>query len=143
MMDSRQGAFRLTTTLRAAFKRPITGKHCGSVCLNCRLTDITPSCCAPCSSPGVAFSGDHRAAYLPDNTEGLLLLKRLEYAFSRGLSFSVGTSITRNKADVVTWSSIHHRTSPSGGAFSFPDPNYFHNCNEELDALGVPPADAL
>ena len=41
--------------------------------------------------------------------------------------------------------SVHHKTSPTGGvrAFGYPDPNYFVNCNEELDALNVPSAIAL
>ena len=34
---------------------------------------------------------------------------------------------------------LHHKTSPSGGiqAHEFPDPDYFKNCNAELDGLGV------
>ena len=42
-------------------------------------------------------------------------------------------------------SSIHHKTSPSGGTQShgFPDPEYFRNCNGELDGVSVPSARAL
>ena len=42
-------------------------------------------------------------------------------------------------------SSIHHKTSPSGGTQShgFPDPEYFRNCNGELDGVSVPSAHAL
>ncbi|GKY93858.1 E3 ubiquitin-protein ligase dtx3l [Mayamaea pseudoterrestris] len=96
-------------------------------------------------NPGVAFQGTTRTAYLPDTTEGLLLLKRLEYAFNHGLTFTVGTSVTQGTPNVVTWTSIHHKTSPTGGtaSYGFPDDGYFFNCNEELDNLGVPSADLL
>lgn len=74
------------------------------------------------------------------NTDGQELLKRLKYAFLHGLTFTVGTSITTGAKNQCTWASIHHKTSPSGGvqAHGFPDPNYFKNCNAELDGLGVP-----
>ncbi|GKY93856.1 E3 ubiquitin-protein ligase dtx3l [Mayamaea pseudoterrestris] len=92
------------------------------------------------ASPGVAFEGTRRTAFLPDNIEGQLLLKRLEYAFLHGLTFTVGTSLTTGKTNSIVWASIHHKTAPLGGSFGFPDPNYFWNCNEELDHLGVPSA---
>ena len=61
------------------------------------------------------------------------------------LTFTVGRSITTGKDNQCTWASIHHKTSRTGGvqAHGFPDPNYFSNCNAELDALGVPRADSL
>jgi deltex-like protein len=90
------------------------------------------------SNPGVPFQGDCRTAYLPDTTEGRLLLKRLEYAFLHGLTFNVGTSLSSGHSNVVTWGSIHHKTSPLGGAYSFPDLSFFVNCNEELDVCSVP-----
>lgn len=89
---------------------------------------------------GKPFSGDRRTAYLPDNDDGLYLLKRLKYAFHHGLTFCIGTSLTSNKSGVITWASIHHKTSPRRGTHGWPDPNYFINCNTELDALGVPKA---
>ncbi|GKY93927.1 E3 ubiquitin-protein ligase dtx3l [Mayamaea pseudoterrestris] len=91
-------------------------------------------------NPGVSFRGTTRTAYLPYNSEGLELLKRLKYAFAHGLTFRVGTSLTTGKTNRVVWSSIHHKTSRSGGPHGYPDPGYFYNCNEELDALGVPRA---
>ena len=86
-----------------------------------------------------------RVAYLPDTVEGNSLLKRLTYAFVHGLTFVVGVSLTTGRANSVTWASIHHKTSPTGGVQShgFPDPNFFTNCNDELDALNVPPANDL
>ena len=88
-------------------------------------------------NPGLQYLGKSDTAYLPDNKEGRMLLERLKYAFTRGLTFVVGTSATTGQNNVVTWSSIHHKTSPTGGAHGFPDPNYIDNCNEELDNLGV------
>ena len=73
-----------------------------------------------------------------DNDEGRKLLERLKYAFSRGLTFVVGTSMPTGATNVVTWATIHHKTSPNSGPHGFPDPSYFANCNSELDNAGVP-----
>ena len=93
-------------------------------------------------NPGVLYLGTERTAYLPKNDKGESLLKRLKYAWKRGLTFTVGTSLTTGKANSITWSSIHHKTSPYGGVnyHGFPDAGYFINCNAELDSLGVPKA---
>ena len=93
---------------------------------------------------GKTFSGTTRNAYVPDNDEGRRLVKRLRYAFRRGLTFCLGNSLTTGR-DGVCWASIHHKTSTSGGTsrHGWPDPNFFNNCNGELDALGVPPAKDL
>jgi deltex-like protein len=90
--------------------------------------------------PGQRHSGKFASAYLPNNSDGQNLLKRLKYSFLHGLSFTIGTSMTTGLADQCTWASIHHKTSPSGGAriHGFPDPDYFDNCNGELDDLCVP-----
>mmetsp|Transcript_12094 Transcript_12094/g.25764 ORF Transcript_12094/g.25764 Transcript_12094/m.25764 type:complete len:598 (-) Transcript_12094:420-2213(-) len=95
--------------------------------------------------PNKFHGGKYVVAYLPNSMEGRDLLKRLKYAFLHGLSFTIGTSITTGLTDQCTWTSIHHKTSPSGGtrAYGYPDPNYFENCNGELDGLGVPSAQEL
>lgn len=94
-------------------------------------------------NPGAKFGYTRRKAYLPDNTEGKRLLSRLKYAFMRGLIFSVGTSQTTGKASSVVWSTICHKTSLDGGTFGFPDTGFIFNCNDSLDALGVPDAASL
>jgi deltex-like protein len=94
-------------------------------------------------NPGQKYQGTVRTAYLPNNYEGKKLLKRLKYAWSRGLTFTIGTSLTSGRKNQIVWSSIHHKTSLRGGMHGFPDPNYFWNCNEDLDALQVPPADSF
>ena len=92
-------------------------------------------------NPGQPYSGTSRIAYLPHNESGRKLLARLKYAFTHGLTFRVGTSISTGRPNQVTWTSIHHKTSVGRGEHGFPDPKYFDNCNESLDALSVPKAE--
>ncbi len=92
---------------------------------------------------GHSFQGATRCAYVPDCDDGRRLVKRLKYAFMRGLTFTVGTSLSTGQANTVTWASIHHKTSMNGTVHGFPDAGYFINCNEELDNLGVPKAECL
>ena len=93
-------------------------------------------------NPGKKYPATTRTAFLPNNQEGRQLLTRLKYAWMHGLNFTIGTSLTTGQRDSVVWSSIHHKTSLNGGAYGFPDPKYLLNCNDDLTALGVPPADA-
>mmetsp|Transcript_7113 Transcript_7113/g.12892 ORF Transcript_7113/g.12892 Transcript_7113/m.12892 type:complete len:594 (-) Transcript_7113:215-1996(-) len=95
--------------------------------------------------PGRRHGGKRANAYLPNNVYGKNLLKRLTYSWLQGLSFTVGTSFTTGIADQCTWASVHHKTSTHGGAqgHGYPDPDYFGNCNRELDSLGVPSAQEL
>ena len=96
-------------------------------------------------NPGNHYNGDYREAYLPDNEEGKALLIRLKYAWLKGLTFLIGTSMTTGVENSITWSSIHHKTSMNAGAMyhGFPDDSYFRNCNFELDALGIPTANQI
>jgi len=94
-------------------------------------------------NPGMLHGSAGRIAYLPDDDQGKQLLKRLKYAFSCGLTFTVGTSLTTGVENSVTWSSIHHKTSLVSGTHGYPDASYFFNANEELDALDVPSTDDL
>lgn len=96
-------------------------------------------------NPGCLHYGKNATAYLPNNADGQNILKRLKYAFLHGLTFTVGTSATTGLDNNCTWASIHHKTALSGGAsrHGFPDPSYFSNCKEDLDALGVPSAAML
>ena len=96
-------------------------------------------------NPGMRHGEKNANAYLPNNTAGQELLKRLKYSFKHGLTFTVGTSITTGMTNQCTWATIHHKTSTSGGTKShgYPDPYYIQNCNEDLDALSVPSASLL
>jgi len=113
----------------------------GSIVINYSIPHATQKLYHP--SPGQGHGSANRVAYLPHNKDGLDLLKRLRFAFAHGLTFSIGTSLTTGKANAVTWSSIPHKTSPGKGLHGFPDPNYFANCNQELDVVNVPAADDL
>jgi len=90
---------------------------------------------------GVMFSGTSRPAYIPDTKEGRRLLRRLMYAFLRGLTFRVGTSLTSGRPNSVTWA-IHHKTITGQGPHGYPDTSYFDNCNDDLNAYGVPSIDS-
>jgi deltex-like protein len=92
-------------------------------------------------NPGHPYDSTSRTAYLPNNVQGRALLTRLKYAWMHGLTFGIGTSLTTGQSNVVIWSSIHHKTSISGHAHGFPDPQYMDRCNADLDALHVPNAD--
>lgn len=94
-------------------------------------------------NPGVPYDGTIRIAYLPDTDEGRALVKRLQYAFVHGLTFTVGTSLSTGQHNRIVWASIHHKTSTASGPHGFPDLGYFFNVNEELDTLHVPSADRL
>lgn len=67
------------------------------------------------SMNGVYFHGTNREAYLPGNNEGIEVLSLLVEAFSRKLTFKIGTSITTGATNVTVWQGIHHKTSPIGG----------------------------
>ena len=110
-------------------------------------------------SPGRPHPGTFRTAYLPDNDEGNKLLTRLRAAFLTGFTFRIGPSLTTNIPDqgkhyklfvyprltlfsliLVTWGSVHHKTSLHGGAsrHGYPDESYISRCNSELTALQIP-----
>ena len=54
-------------------------------------------------NPGVPYPSTVRKAFIPNTKEGRNLLKRVTYAFSRGLTFTVGTSLTSGKDNVIIW----------------------------------------
>ena len=58
-------------------------------------------------------------------------------AFRRRLCFLIGTSLTTGKKDTVVWAGIHHKTSPVGGQFGYPDPTYLDRVTEELKARNI------
>ena len=122
-------------------------KHCGgfegipTICLRYDIPSGIQS--EEHENPGRSFSATMRKAYVPANKDGYSLVKRLRYAFRRGLTFSVGTSLSSGRSDTVVWASIHHKTDLIGGLHGWPDPAYFINVNCELDGLQVPKASCL
>jgi len=55
-----------------------------------------------------------RTAYLPDNPEGRQILHLLRRAFEARLVFTIGTSNTTGRDNVIIWNDIHHKTKPNG-----------------------------
>jgi len=89
--------------------------------------------------PGLPYAGTQRIAFLPANEEGRKVFGLLKIAFIRRLVFTVGTSATTGREDVVVWNTIHHKTNPVGGPerHGYPDPNYLARVQEELAAVGI------
>ncbi|XP_064608660.1 protein mono-ADP-ribosyltransferase PARP14-like [Liolophura sinensis] len=94
-------------------------------------------------NPGMKFRGARRRAYLPNNSEGKRVLRLLRRAFDQRLTFTVGTSMTSGRDNVVTWNDIHHKTSMHLGPerFGYPDPTYLSRVREELRAKGIVESD--
>lgn len=87
----------------------------------------------------VNYRGTSRTAYLPDNSEGQEVLRLLQTAFERKLTFTIGTSVTTGRTDCVIWNGIHHKTNVTGGSssFGYPDATYLFRVREELAAKGI------
>jgi hypothetical protein len=84
--------------------------------------------------PGDPYKGTIKVAYLPTNSQGTYLLKRLIFAFKHGMIFRI-TRTSDGEKSIVNWASIPHRFSIGEKEF---DSIYMANCNEALDQLGVP-----
>lgn len=87
----------------------------------------------------ILYPGTTRVAYLPNNDEGIEVLRLLIIAFERRLTFTIGTSVTTGRANQVVWNGIHHKTALEGGpsCFGYPDETYFSRVKEELAAKGI------
>ncbi|XP_020142745.1 E3 ubiquitin-protein ligase DTX3L [Microcebus murinus] len=90
-------------------------------------------------NPGRRYSGIQRTAYLPNNEEGMKVLRLLQRAFDQKLIFTVGESRVSGASDVITWNDIHHKTSRAGGPerYGYPDPAYLKRVKVELKAKGI------
>lgn len=121
---------------RSSEKLPGYEKH-GCITISYSFSNGTQQAHHP--SPGKPYHGTSRTAYLPDCPEGEKVLKLLEIAFERRLTFTIGTSVTTGQSDCVIWNGIHHKTSKTGGStnFGYPDSTYLQRVTEELAAQGV------
>lgn len=88
---------------------------------------------------GTRYHGTVRTAYLPTSPEGIIVFKMLVEAFNRRLTFIVGTSLTTGQTDCVVWAGLHHKTSPHGGQFGYPDMTYLGRVTEELKVRDIDP----
>ena len=114
------------------------------------IPDGVQTTCHPAPNQPFVGTPDY-VTYLPHTTQGMALLKRLQYAFSRGLLFQVvaahahgaaAGSYSSSRYHVV--STLHHKTMYSGGSRDgFPDGTFLERSHCQLDAMGVPAAGAL
>lgn len=66
------------------------------------------------------------------------VLELLKTAWSRRLTFTIGTSVTTGESNTVVWNEIHHKTQVNNThGHGYPDPNYLENVTLELAAQGV------
>ena len=90
-------------------------------------------------NPGTPYPRDVRNCYLEASPEGYEVLDLLRRSFERGLTFTIGDSLTTGRRNVITWNGIHHKTSIHGGPanYGFPDPGYYRRVKDELRAKGI------
>lgn len=90
-------------------------------------------------NPGMKYTGfSDRTGFIPDTAPYRTILKMLRIAWKRRLMFTIGTSLTTGRCNVVTWSSIHVRSQwHNKYGFGWPAPNYYESVKEELKNLGV------
>jgi hypothetical protein len=92
-------------------------------------------------NPGQPFYPANYTAILANSSGGRDLLKRLKYAFSRGLTFSIGTCFNTGLSDSVIWrlthATDHKNGTVNGTVFS---PLYMIKSNQELNRFNVPSA---
>lgn len=89
-------------------------------------------------NPGAAYPAESREAFVPHNLDGRKLVDLLIRAWQRGMTFSIGTSVTTGRNGVVVWTGIPHKTAVRGGPpFAYPDRHYVQECLKELKARGI------
>ena len=73
----------------------------------------------------------------------LQVLQLLKVAWSRKLTFTIGTSVTTGATNTVVWNEIHHKTESTSNisGHGYPDPAYLDNVTAELAAQGVEEGD--
>jgi len=90
-------------------------------------------------NPGKIYFGDLREAFLPNNKEGREAAMLTRLAFKRKLIFQIGTSLTLQQDNRIVFTSIHLKTSTTGGAakHGFPDDGYFDRLKNDLKVKGI------
>lgn len=136
-----QGRMPSGTMRVRIIKSRCTGYDCATYEITYSFPDGVQKVYHP--NPGKPYKGTIRTTYVPcspanDILSGVLLVRRLIFAFENGLTFMVGTSLTTGVDNCIIWASIHHKTTLYSSQHGYPDPLYFKNVNEELDNLNVP-----
>ncbi|XP_033726612.1 uncharacterized protein LOC117316199 [Pecten maximus] len=90
-------------------------------------------------NPGKPYRGTRREAFLPDDEEGQRVHRLLRKSFQQQMTFTIGSSRTTGRENVVTWNDIHHKTRIHGGSerYGYPDPLYLKRVQEELASKGI------
>merc|ERR1711874_917037 len=92
------------------------------------------------SLPGYSDHGMIVIKYTFNNgVQGERVLQMLITAFQRGLTFTVGRSISRGEDDCVIWNGIHHKTvaKDNGSGHGYPDMDYLDRVTQELRLYGI------
>jgi len=127
----------MTVLKSAKGTTPLSGFDCGTITITYSFESGTQG--PEHRNPGAPYTGTSRTCYLPDNKEGNEVLRLLDIAFKRRLTFTVGMSVTSGADNTVVWNGVHHKTATSGGTTSYgwPDQTYFSRVKAELKDLGV------
>ena len=90
-------------------------------------------------NPGLPYHAHlfPRKTYFPATREGSKIIGMLKLAFDRRLIFTVGTSATTGKDNVIVWNGIHHKTQVTDSMYGYPDPNYLERVEDELNGFGI------
>jgi hypothetical protein len=66
-------------------------------------------------------------------------MQLLHKAFTSGLVFNVGKSVTTGRDNTTIWGNIHHKTNRDGGkdCHGWPDDTYFDRVKSECAAQGI------
>ena len=111
----------------------------GIIVIKYNICNGVQTCIHP--NPGKPYyaKGFPRLAFLPDNEKGNIVLQMMVTLFQRGLTFTIGRSITTGVEDCVIWNGIHHKTqiNDNGSGYGYPDASYLDRVIEEHKQFGI------
>ena len=125
-------------TMSAILERPmLSGSRYNTIIITYNFPAGVTTANQP--NPGTPYPSDVRNCYLEASPEGYEVLDLLRRSFERGLTFTIGDSLTTGRRNVVVWNGVHHKTNTNGGpaGFGFPDPGYYGRVKDELRAKGI------
>jgi hypothetical protein len=76
-------------------------------------------------------TGDYRSAFLPNSPKGQNVAELLKVVFKLGRMFSFGKSLTTGNEPVITFGTVHIKSSNTG-TFGYPDPTYLDRVRQEI-----------
>jgi deltex-like protein len=96
-----QGKSPIGTMAVSIIPSRCSGFHCSSFCITYNIPAGYQR--SYHDHPGRKHGGKFATAYLPHNEEGKDVLKRLQFAFKHGLSFTLGPSVSTGLVDQCIW----------------------------------------